>query len=192
MTHGWLPHRGARPSACTPPSCRVTMPHAVAGMMITDELGSVARTVLEAVRTLFVWLLNLSLFYAPSLVPGAQLGEPWTRASWLQALGFAVIVASTAVYSHADAALEKDLQSSAAAKAHGEQVAVPRRRMIKSTYGMPSVVWTAMVVKGAHEDVDPVRARWAKAVGWALLNEHREQGAEGEGGQQGQDGRAVV
>lgn len=31
-----------------------------------------------------------------------RFGEPWTRASWLQALGFAMLASGTVVYSHAD------------------------------------------------------------------------------------------
>ncbi len=35
------------------------------GMMVTGHLGAVFRTVLETMRTLFVWLLGLLLFYTP-------------------------------------------------------------------------------------------------------------------------------
>lgn len=40
----------------------------ISGMYITDELGAVTRTVLEALRTLFVWVLDLLLFYGPVMV----------------------------------------------------------------------------------------------------------------------------
>ena len=51
-------------------------------------MGAVTRTVIETMRTLFVWVLNMLLFYAGP----AGVGEPWTKQSWLQALGFAVLV----------------------------------------------------------------------------------------------------
>ena len=73
----------------------------VAGMLVTDSLGAVTRTVLETMRTLLVWVLNLLLFYAGSR--GGKhgrpsIGEPWTSHSWLQAVGFAVLVVGTLVY----------------------------------------------------------------------------------------------
>ncbi len=83
-------------------------------MWTTDDLGSVARTVLECLRTLFVWLANLMLYYLPnphhkapdfaanvrgvlstepvSLDVDGRLGEPWVSpASWIQLAGFIVI-----------------------------------------------------------------------------------------------------
>lgn len=48
----------------------------VAGMMVTGHLGAVFRTVLETMRTLFVWLINLLLFYTP--LGMGQLGESWS------------------------------------------------------------------------------------------------------------------
>ena len=67
-----------------------------AGMRITSSLGAVFRSVLEAVRTLNVWLLDLALFYH---FTNGRLGEPWSpRWSWLQALGFAILVSSALTY----------------------------------------------------------------------------------------------
>lgn len=83
----------------------------VAGMLVTDSLGAVTRTVLETMRTLFVWLLSLLLFYAAGRQGGKRglqaspaIGEPWTSHSWLQAVGFAVLVAGTMVYGELAAA----------------------------------------------------------------------------------------
>eukprot|EP00983_Pelagomonas_calceolata_P022319 702255-Pelagomonas_calceolata.AAC.2 len=50
--------------------------------MVTGSLGAVFRTVLETTRTLFVWLVSLGLFYLPLGV--GQLGESWTKYSWMQ------------------------------------------------------------------------------------------------------------
>lgn len=66
-------------------------------MLVTDRMGATTRTVLETTRTLLIWLVNLLLFYGQP-VKGARLGEPWTAHSWLQAVGFAVLVAGTLTY----------------------------------------------------------------------------------------------
>lgn len=61
----------------------------IAGMRITSTLGALFRSVLEAVRTLNVWLLDLCLYYYFS----PDLGESWSpKWSWLQAIGFGVLV----------------------------------------------------------------------------------------------------
>ncbi len=43
-------------------------------MLATDNLGAVSRTVLETIRTLMVWLLNLLLYYAGRLAD-VQCGQ---------------------------------------------------------------------------------------------------------------------
>ena len=48
-------------------------------------LGAVFRTVLETMRTLFVWLVDLLLFYTPLGL--GKLGESWTAWSFMQAAG---------------------------------------------------------------------------------------------------------
>lgn len=47
----------------------------VSGMAVTGHLGAVFRTVLETMRTLFVWLIDLLLFYTP-------LGMGQVRSGW--------------------------------------------------------------------------------------------------------------
>ncbi|KAG1672841.1 hypothetical protein FOA52_004645 [Chlamydomonas sp. UWO 241] len=71
----------------------------VSGMMVTFQIGAVFRTVLETMRTLFVWLVDLGLFYG-----GFGLGESWTVYSWMQAAGFIVLVCGTLVYNQGDEA----------------------------------------------------------------------------------------
>ena len=60
-------------------------------------MGAVFRTVLETMRTLFVWLVDLALFYG-----GFGLGESWSIYSLLQAGGFVVLVCGTLVYRKGD------------------------------------------------------------------------------------------
>lgn len=72
----------------------------IAGMCVTGHLGAVFRTVLETTRTLFVWLVDLILFYTP--LGMGRLGESWSVFSWIQAAGFVVLVAGTVVYGKGD------------------------------------------------------------------------------------------
>lgn len=69
----------------------------VCGMEVTNHLSAVSRVIIETLRTLFVWLCDLVIFYVLS---GGRLGEPWTTWSYLQALGFALTVAGTVVYNY--------------------------------------------------------------------------------------------
>lgn len=89
----------------------------VAGMRITSTLGALFRSVLEAVRTLNVWLLDLALFYYYS----PDLGESWSpKWSWLQAIGFGVLVSSALVYGKGNA-FAGALAAAEAAEAEGEE-----------------------------------------------------------------------
>jgi hypothetical protein len=91
----------------------------VSGMLVTSHLGAVFRTVLETMRTLFVWLLGLLLYYTP--LGGGRLGESWTRWSPLQAAGFVVLVWGTLLYGQGDEqdAREAAAEAAAAATASG-------------------------------------------------------------------------
>lgn len=72
----------------------------VSGMCVTGHLGAVFRTVLETTRTLFVWLVDLVLYYTP--LGMGKLGESWSSYSLLQAAGFAVLVSGTIIYGKGD------------------------------------------------------------------------------------------
>jgi len=83
-----------------------------AGMRITSSLGAVFRSVLEAVRTLNVWLLDLALFY---YFTHGRLGEAWSREwSWLQACGFVVLVGAALTYGRGNARAARDAAAEAA------------------------------------------------------------------------------
>ena len=58
---------------------------AIPVLLHTGGLGAVFRTVLETMRTLFVWLVDLLLFYTPLGL--GKLGESWSAWSFLQAAG---------------------------------------------------------------------------------------------------------
>lgn len=87
----------------------------VAGMRVTGHAGAVFRTVLETSRTLFVWLVDLALFYGGA--GGGTLGESWSKWSFVQAAGFGVMVAGTLVYGAGD-----DADAAAALAAGGGEL----------------------------------------------------------------------
>lgn len=74
----------------------------VCGMQVTDNIGATARSVFESLRTLFVWLVDLGIFYLPIPKSLGEVGEKWDNSSYLQAAGFAILVAGTVIYSKAD------------------------------------------------------------------------------------------
>eukprot|EP00798_Chlamydomonas_sp_ICE-L_P032201 gene32201-16749_t len=116
----------------------------VSGMMVTGHMGAVFRTVLETMRTLFVWLMagfvvlvtgtlvygkllygpltfnvDLALFYG-----GFGLGEKWSVWSWLQMAGFVVLVTGTLVYGKGDEeGLRLELEEAMVAQAAVEPIA---------------------------------------------------------------------
>jgi len=67
----------------------------IAGMMVTYQLSAVHRTLLEASRTAVIWGIDLAIH---AYVPDSSFGEAWNSWSWLQLLGFALLVIGQATY----------------------------------------------------------------------------------------------
>ncbi|DBA93044.1 TPA: hypothetical protein ACH3X2_003375 [Trebouxia sp. C0005] len=123
----------------------------IAGMFVTDEIGAVARTVLETMRTLFVWIVDLVLWYTPLGL--GRLGEKWDNYSYLQLVGFVILVIGTVVYGRGD---EQHVES------HKSQIASThphlhwqgalkklrdlRRPLHRSTYGIASAARSAVLI----------------------------------------------
>ncbi|CAL8106964.1 unnamed protein product [Calicophoron daubneyi] len=65
------------------------------GLSITRYLTTVHRTLVDALRTAFIWIIDVILFYAA----GSQYGEPFNYA-WdlIQIDGFALLVIGTLIY----------------------------------------------------------------------------------------------
>jgi len=68
----------------------------IAGMLVTGALSAVHRTMLEASRTMFIWLFGLTVHYFIS--PTAGFGEVWTPYSYIQLMGFLVVIMGQTVY----------------------------------------------------------------------------------------------
>lgn len=67
----------------------------VSGMNVTAHLSAIHRTILEACRTLCIWLVQLFIFY---VVKWEGHGEEWNDWSFLQAGGFVVLIIGTLTY----------------------------------------------------------------------------------------------
>jgi len=65
------------------------------GNMVTKQLSSIMRSILESCRTLGVWTAGLVLYYH---FHDHQAGEQWTNWSFLELLGFALLVYGTLAY----------------------------------------------------------------------------------------------
>lgn len=67
------------------------------GMLVTNVTTAVIRTILEAVRTACVWVVNLFIFYAINGGKG-DFGEKWTDWSYLQLCGFIFLLCGLFIY----------------------------------------------------------------------------------------------
>jgi drug/metabolite transporter (DMT)-like permease len=63
------------------------------GMLVTSISSAVNRTILEAVRTLLIWIFMLICAAA-----GAPFGEYWVAWSWLELGGFILLISSSLMY----------------------------------------------------------------------------------------------
>jgi hypothetical protein len=64
-------------------------------MNVTQLSSALFRTMLETLRTFLVWIIDLWIYYRWSQ---GRFGEAWTSYSWLQVLGFLIVVAGTWIY----------------------------------------------------------------------------------------------
>merc|ERR1712060_369913 len=76
------------------------------GMMVMKHLGAVFRAVARNLQALFVWLIDMVLFYqlGPNGFGYGPVGEPWKgRGSWMQAFGFVIMSAGVLTYAYGNA-----------------------------------------------------------------------------------------
>jgi len=67
----------------------------ISGMNVTKHLSAIHRSILEACRTLCIWLVDLLIFYA---IKWNGHGEKWTKWSILQLFGFVLLVLGNLIY----------------------------------------------------------------------------------------------
>lgn len=63
------------------------------GMLVTSHSSAVNRTILEAARTVLIWIVMLISAYS-----GLPFGELWVKWSFLELFGFIFLVAATFIY----------------------------------------------------------------------------------------------
>merc|ERR1712113_991864 len=68
----------------------------VAAMNVTGVLSGIHRVMMNATRTMILWIFGLVVFYGfDSKLP---FGESWTPYSWLQLIGFVIMVLGQCIY----------------------------------------------------------------------------------------------
>merc|ERR1711981_1007761 len=87
---------------CLAFTCFIMLGYNVLGMQVTGHLGALFRSILETTRTLLAWIAGLVMYYANVKMYGEPIGEAWNSYSYLQAAGFAVLVAGTIIYGKGD------------------------------------------------------------------------------------------
>ena len=65
------------------------------GMCITEEFNAINRTIFEAIRTGGVWAINLVIH---AIFPDSPFGEYWCKWSYIELLGFVILIFSTLIY----------------------------------------------------------------------------------------------
>jgi len=68
----------------------------MSGIYVTEALSAVHRVMLEALRTCIVWVFGLCVHYF--FDPTSKFGESITPYSWLEVVGFVLLVLGQAVY----------------------------------------------------------------------------------------------
>jgi hypothetical protein len=67
------------------------------GLSVAKHLSTIHRTLIDACRTILVWITGLMFYYFG--LP--QYGEGWLPGSWLQVIGFVLLLLGTALYNGA-------------------------------------------------------------------------------------------
>jgi len=74
----------------------------VGGMLVTNVFSAVYRTILEGLRTLCIWSVQLILYYSLRNTEygknNTSVGEQWTRWSWMQLAGFSLLFTCSLMY----------------------------------------------------------------------------------------------
>jgi hypothetical protein len=68
----------------------------VCGVMVTQQASAVHHTFLDSTRTIFVWIASVLIYYHPH--SDRSFGEPLTRWSIVELLGFVILIVGECVY----------------------------------------------------------------------------------------------
>eukprot|EP00397_Hematodinium_sp_SG-2012_P010142 GEMP01010249.1.p1 GENE.GEMP01010249.1~~GEMP01010249.1.p1 ORF type:complete len:430 (+),score=82.32 GEMP01010249.1:201-1490(+) len=68
----------------------------ISGMLVTNRLSAVHRTMLEASRTAVIWIVDLCVYYLIS--EDILFGEKWNSGSYIQLGGFLLLLCGQSIY----------------------------------------------------------------------------------------------
>jgi len=68
----------------------------ITGIQVTAALSAVHRMMLDASRTIVIWAFGLYVHYC--IDPSSKFGESWNSGSYIQLVGFAILVVGQAIY----------------------------------------------------------------------------------------------
>lgn len=68
----------------------------IAGMQVTGALSAVHRTMLEASRTMIIWIFDLFVHY--EIDSTSMFSEEWSVYSWIQLAGFFTVIMGQGIY----------------------------------------------------------------------------------------------
>ncbi|CAH0514805.1 unnamed protein product [Peronospora belbahrii] len=103
----------------------------VTGNYVTKHLSAVMRSITETLRTLGVWIVSLIVYYVMQWQDMTSPGEQWTTYSWLELLGFVMMVYGTLAYKQL---VRLPVSSLYAAEQHNLHRNRDRKRAIKSPF----------------------------------------------------------
>lgn len=66
----------------------------LAGLKVTEYISAVTRVLIDGCRVVVVWSISLGMYYFVD----ERYGVPWTEASYLQLIGFMLLIAGTLIY----------------------------------------------------------------------------------------------
>jgi len=78
--------------------CVAILAYNVSANTVTQCLSAVVRSILEACRTMGVWVVGIILFYLGGTCGTKEIGEQWTNWSFLELFGFLVLLYGTFAY----------------------------------------------------------------------------------------------
>jgi drug/metabolite transporter (DMT)-like permease len=74
----------------------------LASVALTEATSAVVRTLVESFRTFLIWVVQLGLFYGlsrvPSLAKYRTIGEEWAIGSWIQLIGYVILILGLMTY----------------------------------------------------------------------------------------------
>uniref|UniRef100_A0A7S1NDH9 EamA domain-containing protein n=1 Tax=Eutreptiella gymnastica TaxID=73025 RepID=A0A7S1NDH9_9EUGL len=89
-------------------NCMSVLSYNYFGLTVTQDFTAMHRVIIEASRSLMVWVCDLVIYY---WITDGKFGEAWTVGSWIQLLGFAVLLWGSCMYNYTTLFIEANLDA---------------------------------------------------------------------------------